>query len=109
MNRRSLLLSACAVLLLALAGCGEAHGAWVPVGEETPEEQGMSGGAFDTQCQAVCSVTNTGSGVCPYTSRGRGSTSFLKGCTKACTQAKEEAGAKIPPGCVIQTCEYSDC
>ncbi|MDC0710985.1 hypothetical protein POL68_21110 [Stigmatella sp. ncwal1] len=109
MNRRSLLLSACAALLLGLAGCGEAHGAWAPVGEEAFEEEGVSGGAFDTQCQAACAVTNTGSGICPYTSGGRARASFLKGCSKACTQAQEEARAKIPPGCVIQTCEYSGC
>jgi hypothetical protein len=109
MNRRSLLLPACAVLLLLLPGCGEALAAWTPPDVAYAGDEDVAGSAFDARCQAACSVSKTGAGMCPYTSGGRGSSSFLEGCAKACGKAKEEAGVKIPPGCAIQTCEYSGC
>jgi hypothetical protein len=114
MNRRSLLLPACAVLHLLLAGCGEALAAWPPVNTAAAMEEDLDGSLsggnpFDARCQAACSVVKTGAGMCPYTSAGHGSSSLLEGCARACGKAKEEAGVKIPPGCVVQTCEYSGC
>jgi len=56
-------------------------------------------------CTATCTVINLGTGFCPTTIGGTGTTTFLGGCTKACTRAREDAASKLPSGCIINNCD----
>lgn len=65
--------------------------------------------AFGKRCNASCSVVNVGTGMCPATIGGYGSTSFLGGCNKACAKAQGDAASKLPSHCKIDTCSFSGC
>jgi hypothetical protein len=124
---RSQVLSICAVLALALAGCGgvesdsqqpqvtepsaEGQPSMTPQeGAQTqaPQDEGQVE-AMGKRCNASCSVVSVGGTSCPATIGGTGSTSFLGGCNKACNKAEGDAASKLPPGCAINVCNFSGC
>ncbi|WP_143195641.1 hypothetical protein [Archangium sp. Cb G35] len=124
MKRSSLFLSLFSVLCLSIAGCGgdersaeqqpsepTTEEGTPPVGstEEQPEPGDGQVQAQGKQCWANCTVQSIGGGSCPATISGYGNTTFLGGCNKACNKAQGDAAAKLPAGCVINTCSFSGC
>jgi hypothetical protein len=77
--------------------------------DSAAEEVGSAPQALGKECYVTCTVQNLGSGVCPPTVAGYGSTSFLGGCGKACRKAEGDAKSKLPPGCIINSCDRSGC
>ncbi|WP_437620341.1 hypothetical protein [Sorangium sp. So ce1151] len=75
----------------------------------TSEDVGSAQQALGKECNVSCTVQNLGSGVCPPTVAGYGSTSFLGGCGKACRKAEGDAMSKLPAGCAIYSCDQSGC
>ncbi|WP_437502480.1 hypothetical protein [Sorangium sp. So ce1099] len=73
------------------------------------EDVGSAQQALGKECNVSCTVQNLGSGECPPTVAGYGSTSFLGGCGKACRKAEGDAMSKLPPSCAIYTCDRSGC
>jgi hypothetical protein len=129
MKRLSLLLSACAVLGICLAGCGAQMdevetqtGAEsstpvdeylsndlpdIGVNEEDVDGEDAEGGqvhALGKWCNVSCSVVRVAPGWCPDTIGGSGRTTFLGGYNKACEKAQHDAASKLQPHCRIHTC-----
>lgn len=138
MKRFPSIFASCVALFFALSGCGtDVNETEIPANsqvqagskaahtESAADHQvaetaiitdalGGSGGTtdpagFGKRCYASCSVVSVGAASCPPNMGGFGNTTFLGGCNKACGKAQGDAAAKLPAGCVINTCSFSGC
>jgi len=65
--------------------------------------------ALGKECNATCTVASYGGSACPTTISGYGKTTFLGGCKKACSKARNDAASKLPAGCIINACNLTGC
>ena len=115
MKRQILLLIGCCFLGFFGVGCGPSVDDPAPQTEEqtpaeSPSDEASDGAveALGKNCKVECSAVNisTGAACAPFT--GRGSTTFLGGCKKACRFAWQDIeGQAAQAGCRLTTCGES--
>ncbi len=115
MKRQALLVIGFCFLGFLNVGCGPIVDEPTPQTEEQAPAENPADEASDGDVQALartcivqCSAVNisTGAACSPFT--GRGSTTFLGGCTKACRFAWQDIeGQAAQAGCRLTTCSES--